>query len=244
MFRRIITSVPNFLTCCNLLSGCLACICAFSFDNPMIWGLTGRQLAWIMVGMAAVFDFFDGFAARLLRQEGPIGGELDSLADDISFGFLPAAVLYVLYGRSAGGLLPEWAGFLVFVFAACAALRLAKFNIDDSQHTEFCGLPSPAAALFCASLGLLAERYGLAVSREAVVLAAWSVGALMVSPVRMFALKFSHYGWKGNEIRYSFLAVSAVLLAVLQLRAIPVVVALYVFVSLVRWAACRTHSES
>ena len=165
-------------------------------------------------------------------------------ADDISFGFLPAAVLYVLYGRSAGGLLPDWAGFLVFVFAACAALRLAKFNIDDSQHTEFCGLPSPAAALFCASLGLLAERYGLAVSREAVVLAAWSVGALMVSPVRMFALKFAHYGWKGNEIRYSFLAVSAVLLAVLQLRAIPVVVALYVFVSLVRWAACRTHSES
>lgn len=229
-------TIPNLLTLSNLLCGALGAVAALSRGN-----LTA---AFGLMAAAAVFDFFDGFAARLLRQEGPIGGELDSLADDISFGFLPAAVLYVLYGRSAGGLLPEWAGFLVFVFAACAALRLAKFNIDDSQHTEFCGLPSPAAALFCASLGLLAERYGLAVSREAVVLAAWSVGALMVSPVRMFALKFSHYGWKGNEIRYSFLAVSAVLLAVLQLRAIPVVVALYVFVSLVRWAACRTHSES
>ena len=229
-------TIPNLLTLSNLLCGALGAVAALSRGN-----LTA---AFGLMAAAAVFDFFDGFAARLLRQEGPIGGELDSLADEISFGFLPAAVLYVLYGRSAGGLLPEWAGFLVFVFAACAALRLAKFNIDDSQHTEFCGLPSPAAALFCASLGLLAERYGLAVSREAVVLAAWSVGALMVSPVRMFALKFSHYGWKGNEIRYSFLAVSAVLLAVLQLRAIPVVVALYVFVSLVRWAACRTHSES
>ncbi len=229
-------TIPNLLTLSNLLCGALGAVAALSRGN-----LTAD---FGFMAAAAVFDFFDGFAARLLRQEGPIGGELDSLADDISFGFLPAAVLYVLYGRSAGGLLPEWAGFLVFVFAACAALRLAKFNIDDSQHTEFCGLPSPAAALFCASLGLLAERYGLAVSREAVVLAAWSVGALMVSPVRMFALKFAHYGWKGNEIRYSFLAVSAVLLAVLQLRAIPVVVALYVFVSLVRWAACRTHSES
>ncbi|HUN14626.1 MAG TPA: CDP-alcohol phosphatidyltransferase family protein [Alistipes sp.] len=229
-------TIPNLLTLSNLLCGALGAVAALSRGN-----LTA---AFGFMAAAAVFDFFDGFAARLLRQEGPIGGELDSLADDISFGFLPAAVLYVLYGRSTGGLLPEWAGFLVFVFAACAALRLAKFNIDDSQHTEFCGLPSPAAALFCASLGLLAERYGLEVSREAVVLAAWSVGALMVSPVRMFALKFSHYGWKGNEIRYSFLAVSAVLLAVLQLRAIPVVVALYVFVSLVRWAACRTHSES
>lgn len=228
-------TIPNLLTLSNLLCGSLGAVAALSGGN-----LTAAFL-WMIA--AAVFDFFDGFAARLLRQEGRIGAELDSLADDISFGFLPAAVLFVLYGRSAGGLLPEWAGFSVFVFAACAALRLAKFNIDDSQHAEFCGLPSPAAALFCASLGLLAERYGLAVSRETVVLAAWAAGALMVSPVRMFAFKFAHYGWKGNEIRYSFLAAGAVLLAVWQFRAVPVVVALYVVVSLVRWVACRAHSE-
>lgn len=228
-------TIPNLLTLSNLLCGSLGIVAALSYGN-----LTA---AFLWMAAAAVFDFFDGFAARLLRQEGPIGGELDSLADDISFGFLPAAVLFVLYERAAGGWLPEWAGVFVFVLAACAALRLAKFNIDDSQHAEFCGLPSPAAALFCASLGLLAERYGLAVSREAVMLAAWAVGALMVSPVRMFALKFAHYGWKGNEIRYSFLAVSAVLLAVWQLRAIPLIVVLYVFVSSVRWIVRRAHSE-
>ena len=224
-------TIPNLLTLSNLLCGALGAVAALSRGN-----LTA---AFGFMAAAAVFDFFDGFAARLLRQEGPIGGELDSLADDISFGFLPAAVLYVLYGRSAGGLLPEWAGFLVFVFAACAALRLAKFNIDDSQHTEFCGLPSPAAALFCASLGLLAERYGLAVSREAVVLAAWSVGALMVSPVRMFALKFSHYRFAGNEIRYVFLAASLVALCLWGVAAVPFVFIAYIAVSVVRHIASR-----
>jgi len=224
-------TIPNLLTLSNLLCGALGAVAALSRGN--------LAAAFGFMAAAAVFDFFDGFAARLLRQEGPIGGELDSLADDISFGFLPAAVLYVLYGRSAGGLLPDWAGFLVFVFAACAALRLAKFNIDDSQHTEFCGLPSPAAALFCASLGLLAERYGLAVSREAVVLAAWSVGALMVSPVRMFSFKFAGFGWKGNELRYAFAALFVVLAVAVRWWAVPAIVALYVLVSLVRWLVGR-----
>lgn len=226
-------TIPNLLTLSNLLCGSLGAVAALSGGS-----LTA---AFLWMTAAAVFDFFDGFAARLLGQEGRIGAELDSLADDVSFGFLPAAVLYVLYGRTAGGWLPDWAGCCVFVLAACAALRLAKFNIDESQHAEFCGLPSPAAALFCASLGLLSERYGLGASRETVVLVACAVGALMVSPVRMFALKFPHFGWKGNEIRYSFLAVSAVLLAVWQLRAVPAVIAFYVALSLVRVLVCRLH---
>lgn len=227
-------TIPNLLTLSNLLCGALGVVAALSGGN-----LTAA-FSWMLA--AAVFDFFDGFAARLLRQDGRIGVELDSLADDISFGFLPAAVLFVLYGRAGGCWLPEWAGAAVFALSAFAALRLAKFNVDDSQHAEFCGLPSPAAALFCASLGLLAERYGWAPSRETVLLAAWGVGLLMVSPVRMFALKFQHYRWKGNEIRYSFLAVSAALLAVWQFRAVPAVIVFYVLLSLVRWAACRAHS--
>ena len=227
-------TIPNLLTLSNLLCGSVGAVAALSCGD--------LALAFWMMIAAAGFDFLDGFAARLLKQDGPLGIELDSLADDVSFGFLPAAILYVLYGRTSG-VLPDWAGFSVFVLAACAALRLAKFNIDDSQHTEFCGLPSPAAALFCASLGLLAERYGLAPSRETVVLAAFAVGALMVSPVRMFALKFRHYGWKGNEVRYSFLLAGAVLLAVLQLRAVPVVIAFYVLLSLVRACVCRGGEE-
>ncbi|MDE5623174.1 MAG: CDP-diacylglycerol--serine O-phosphatidyltransferase [Alistipes sp.] len=228
-------TIPNLLTLSNLVCGSLGAVAALTRGD-----LTA---AFLWMAAAALFDFFDGLAARLLRQEGRIGAELDSLADDISFGFLPAAVLYVMYGRTAGGWLPDWAAAIVFVLAACAALRLAKFNIDESQHTEFCGLPSPAAALFCASLGLLSERYGLAPSRETVVLVACAVGALMVSPVRMFALKFPHYGWKGNEIRYSFLAVSAVSLAVWQLRAVPGVIAFYVVLSFVRPLLCRRHAE-
>jgi len=224
-------TIPNLLTLSNLLCGALGTVAALAGGNlTLAFGL--------MVG-GAVFDFFDGFAARRLGQDGKLGVELDSLADDISFGFLPAAVLYVLYGRSAGGLLPDWAGFLVFVFAACAALRLAKFNIDDSQHTEFCGLPSPGAALFCASLGLLAEQQGVVLPREAVLAVGLVVGVLMVSPVRMFSFKFAGFGWKGNELRYAFAALFVVLAVAVRWWAVPAIVALYVLVSLVRWLVGR-----
>lgn len=219
-------TIPNLLTLSNLLCGSLGAVAALAYGR--------LSLAFGLMIAAAGFDFLDGFAARLLRQDGKLGVELDSLADDISFGFLPAAILFALYGRSTRCWLPEEAGFALFVLPAFAALRLAKFNIDESQHTEFCGLPSPAAALFCGSLGLLAEQYGLAFSREVLLVVAWVVGALMVAPVRMFALKFPGYGWKGNEIRYSFLLASVAALAVFRLWAVPAVVAFYVLLSLVR----------
>lgn len=123
-------TIPNLLTLSNLLCGALGAVAALSRGN-----LTA---AFGFMAAAAVFDFFDGFAARLLRQEGPIGGELDSLADDISFGFLPAAVLYVLYGRSAGGLLPEWAGF----WSSC--LRRARLCGSPSSTSTIRSIPSSA----------------------------------------------------------------------------------------------------
>ncbi len=233
-------TVPNMLTSMNLLCGAVGVVVVLTQG--------ALSAAFALMTAAAVFDFFDGFAARLLRQNSPIGGELDSLADDISFGLLPAVILYVLYGRMAALWLPagtvsEIAAFGVFVVAVFAALRLAKFNIDDTQHTEFCGLPSPAAALLCGSLGLLAERNGLVMPREAVLLVAVLVAALMVSPIRMFSLKFEGFGWKGNELRYGFLLLCAVLLATLRACAIPVVLVLYVAISTVRWWIVRKTDE-
>ena len=228
-------TIPNLLTLANLLCGATGAVAALQ------WG--DLTLAFVLMIAAAGFDFFDGLVARLLGQDGTLGVQLDSLADDISFGFLPAAVLFVLFGRMPGTWLPESAGVAVLLFAAFAALRLAKFNVDDSQHAEFFGLPSPAAALFCASLGLLSERCGLVLPREAVLLIALAVGVLMVSPVRMFALKFHGYGWKGNEVRYSFLVLGAGLLVALRWWAVPLIVALYVVVSTAMWIACRPENH-
>lgn len=225
-------TIPNPLTLSNLLCGALGTVAALAGGNlTLAFGL--------MVG-GAVFDFFDGFAARRLGQDGKLGVELDSLADDISFGLLPASVLYVLFGRMPGAAwLPGWAGLLLFGYAAFAALRLAKFNIDETQHAEFCGLPSPGAALFCASLGLLAEQQGVVLPREAVLAVGLVAGVLMVSPVRMFSFKFAGFGWKGNELRYAFAALFVVLAVAVRWWAVPAIVALYVLVSLVRWLVGR-----
>ncbi len=129
------------------MSGCLACICAFSFDSDIeaLGGLNGRQLAWILVGLAAVFDFFDGAAARWLHAPSPLGKELDSLADLVSFGVAPSLLLYNILSVWTGS---WWIPFVSLFIPAMGALRLANFNLDDSQATEFKGLPIPANAIF------------------------------------------------------------------------------------------------
>ncbi len=226
-------SIPNLLTLSNLLCGAAGAVVALVCGD--------LSLAFVLMIAAALFDFFDGFAARLLGQSGPLGVQLDSLADDISFGFLPAAILFALYGRLPATLLPDGAGFVLLLFAAFAALRLAKFNVDDSQHEEFCGLPSPAAALFCGSLGMLAERQGVVFPRELLIVAALVIGLLMISPVRMFSLKFRGFGWRGNELRYSFLGAGVLVVAVLRWWAIPALVLLYILLSLVRWIVGRNR---
>ena len=215
-------TIPNLLTLSNLFCGSAAVVSA------LVWG--DLKLAFGLMVLAAVFDFFDGFAARLLNQSSPIGLQLDSLADDISFGLAPAAIMYSLYQWMPGIWLPEgYPGLVVFVFTACAALRLAKFNIDDTQRTEFCGLPSPAAAMLCGSLGLLFETSGLELPREAISAIAVVVGLLMISNVR-----------KGNELRYGFIIAAVVTAVLLRGYAVPAIIVLYILVSLVRGLACRT----
>ena len=184
-------TVPNALTLCNLLSGCVASVLA----------LTGGDLRWVFgcVVLAALFDFFDGFAARLLRSSSPIGKELDSLADMVSFGFAPSAVLFAAYALGGGD--GPWR-FAVFVVAAFSALRRAQLNNDENQTKEFIGLPTPAGARFVASSGYLVQQGRLSATPEAILLAALAFSFLLVCNVKMFALKFSHYRFAGNEIRY------------------------------------------
>ena len=216
-------TIPNLLTLSNLFCGSAAVVSA------LVWG--DLKLAFGLMVLAAVFDFFDGFVARLLNQSSPIGLQLDSLADDISFGLAPAAIMYSLYQWMPGIWLPEgYPGLAVFVFTACAALRLAKFNIDETQHTEFCGLPTPANALFFVALGWMDAKTGFNQGGW-VLLMVPAMSWLLISPVRMFAFKFQSFAFKGNEIRYIFIALAVVLLVALGIPAVPIVILLYIAIS-------------
>lgn len=218
--------IPNTITCCNLICGCIATGFAFNSDY---------YSAFLFIILGAVFDFFDGFAARLLHVSSAIGKELDSLADDITFGFAPATIVYSLLCDY----LPFewwWMAYGAFLIAAFSALRLAKFNLDERQALGFIGLPTPANALFWGALSLQLDGMTFPAPREIYVAAAIACGIvfscwILVSEVPMFALKFKQYGWRGNELRYSFIAVSALLLTLLGWAGFSAVVVLYVILS-------------
>ena len=220
--------IPNTITCCNLISGCIATY--FAFQNEF-------QLALLFIVIGAVFDFFDGMVARLLHVSSPIGKELDSLADDITFGFAPSAMVFsylCTFHEPHSLILP----FLAFVMAAFSALRLAKFNLDERQSMGFIGLPTPANALFWGALIVgcgewLSNQPSLhGILPYLVILFVFICCYLLVSEIPMFALKFKHCGWKGNEIKYIFLLSSAILLALFQVIGIAIVIAWYVTLSI------------
>ena len=188
--------IPNTITCLNLISGCVATYFAFLSDYRM-------ALLFIVIG--AVFDFFDGMSARLLHVSSPIGKELDSLADDITFGFAPSAIVFSFLSSYHVHLL--FIPFLAFVMAAFSALRLAKFNLDERQALGFIGLPTPANALFWGSLIVSAGDWlqSSPYLYYGVVCGIFISSYLLVSEIPMFALKFKTWGWKGNEVKYIFL---------------------------------------
>ncbi|MCB2409938.1 CDP-alcohol phosphatidyltransferase family protein [Hymenobacter lucidus] len=220
--------LPNAVTCLNLFAGCLALCNIFAGH---------LETAAYLVGLAAAFDFADGLLARALHASSPIGKDLDSLADMVSFGVVPGAILFHLLGRAAG--LPEWlpyAGFIVTVFSA---LRLAKFNNDTRQTTSFIGLPTPACTLVVASLPLILahDTFGL----TGFILHPWVLlgltvllSGLLVAEIPLFALKFKNLTWQDNSLRFIFLLLALPLLIVLGATAIPLVVLLYVALSVVR----------
>ena len=213
--------IPNTITCCNLISGCIATYFAFQSDF---------QMALLFIVIGAVFDFFDGMSARLLGVSSPIGKELDSLADDITFGFAPSAIVFSYL--TTFDIPHPYIPYLAFVMAAFSALRLAKFNLDERQALGFIGLPTPANALFWGSLivgtGEWLQNY--------VVLILWLVimnSYLLVCEIPMFALKFKTWGWKGNEIKYIFLLTCIPILLFFGISGLAVIIAWYVALSVI-----------
>lgn len=230
MANIIVRNIPNSITCCNLISGCIATYNAFLGDIRM-------ALLWIIVG--AVFDFFDGMSARLLKVSLPIGKELDSLADDITFGFAPSAIIFyelsIMEYPSELLMLKPYLPYFAFVMAAYSALRLAKFNLDERQSLGFIGLPTPANALFWGALFVGAQNfmestaYMLPVVLLMICVSCW----LLIAEVPMFALKFKQWGWKGNEVKYIFLISCLPLLMIFGITAFSVIIAWYVVLSVV-----------
>jgi CDP-diacylglycerol--serine O-phosphatidyltransferase len=216
--------IPNTITCCNLISGCIATYWAFQGDY---------RLALLFIVIGAVFDFFDGMTARLLHVSSPIGKELDSLADDITFGFAPSAIVFSFLSPLTTQLSP-YIPYLAFVMAAFSALRLAKFNLDARQALGFIGLPTPANALFWGSLIVGAGQYiaPLPYTAYIILIGTFVSCFLLISEIPMFALKFKSWGWKGNEVKYIFLLTCIPLLLFFGISGLSVIIAWYVVLSI------------
>ena len=225
-------TVPNMLTLANLLAGCAAIVFTLQYH--------AYETAFWLIIAAAVFDFLDGFAARLLKQTSPLGVQLDSLADDVTFGLAPAIVMYDLYIHSTSyyDLSPEVMGWLkwgVLIIAAFSVLRLAKFNIDTTQTAEFEGLPTPANALMLMSLAVLAETGKVVLHQEVILVISLAASLLLISPIRMFALKFKSFGIKGNELRYGFIVAALALIILVPAYSLLAIIVLYIALSTLCW---------
>lgn len=229
-------TVPNIITLGNLLCGCLSIVASLVVED--------FKLALIFIIASAVCDFFDGFTARLLRQYSDIGVQLDSLADMVSFGVAPSAMMFA-FALDAPTLfelndvVAHIIVYVPFIMAAFSALRLAKFNIDDSQHETFEGLPTPANALFCASFVYAALYSGKAVEVEWIALISVVMAALLVSPIRMFSFKLKSFGWSKNKSLYIFLTLSLVALLTLGVYSVPTIIVLYIVISTIGWLFCK-----
>ncbi|MDD2437530.1 MAG: CDP-diacylglycerol--serine O-phosphatidyltransferase [Massilibacteroides sp.] len=222
--------IPNTLTCLSLVCGCISCVMAFQ----------GNILAatlWIMIG--AAFDFLDGFAARILHAFSPIGKDLDSLADLVSFGVAPGMIVFWLLSQ-ATPLLPfgsfnnhiPYFGFIIPVFSA---LRLAKFNIDKRQATSFIGLPVPAHALFIssASYAVLPVIFTQPLVFTLCTLITILISSLLlVSEIPMFSLKIKSLAWKGNEPRYILVLSSILFIIFFGFLGVAGSILLYIFLSI------------
>ena len=221
-------NIPNSLTCCNLICGCIATGCAF-------YGQYHYAVLMIIIG--AVFDFFDGMVARALKVSSDIGKELDSLADVVTFGVAPSTIIFYLFHEvhypemllPIKGVLP----YTAFLMAAFSALRLAKFNLDERQHQQFIGLPTPANALFWGSLVLGEHAFLVSLKFNAVFLFLFMLlfCMLLVCEVPMLALKFKNFSWANNKEKYVFL-IGCLPLLLLGTSALAAIIVWYVAVSI------------
>ncbi|MCK5838578.1 MAG: CDP-diacylglycerol--serine O-phosphatidyltransferase [Bacteroidales bacterium] len=233
---KIINKLPNLLTLINLLAGCLALLAIFS-DKLTI--------AVYLIGAALLFDFLDGAFARILKAQSDMGKELDSLADVVSFGVVPGFIMFMLIkdtvqdipsGYPVDLFLP-YTGLLIPLFSA---LRLAKFNIDPLQREIFIGLPTPASAILIASFPLILHFQSdiiwanyLLENKYVLIIITILISFLLISPIRLFSLKFKVLAWNENRSRYIFLLLSFLAILFLHFMAIPLIIFLYILMSLV-----------
>jgi len=230
--------IPNFITTLNLISGCISVVFAFQ-GNLML-------ASWF-IGIAAIFDFLDGMAARVLHAKSAIGVQLDSLADMVSFGVAPGVIVYQLMLLSYNMPFAYFmeinpVALIAFLIPVFSALRLAKFNIDERQTEAFIGLPTPADAMFFASLPLViyqAHNAGLELILNFVhnfwfLLASTLVfSGLMVSELPLMSLKFRNLSFNDNKQRYLLVSMAIILFLLLKSIAIPLIVLVYIVISVV-----------
>ena len=237
--------IPNFLTCLNLFCGCIAVVLVFR--NHLEW-------AAYLVFAAAFFDLLDGMFARMLKVASPIGKELDSLADMVSFGLVPGAILFKMMQLNIDSLssnesLKTILQFLPFLVTVFSALRLAKFNIDTRQTDSFLGLPTPANTLLIVSFPLILVHDSFNLSN--LLMNSWFIlgitvlqSFLLVSELPLIALKFKNFSWKENSYQYILVIASAILLLTMQYAAIPLIIFLYVFLSLLKRETRSKNQET
>lgn len=275
--------IPNAITCCNLLCGCIAIVCAF--EGNLVYSA-------YLVGLAAIFDFFDGFAARMLKVSSPIGKDLDSLADMVTFGVVPGVMMFQLIklavfflvmgdltidGPASNGwtiypplsaipssssmqfkpshsneyydLISNITPYFAFIITVFSAIRLAKFNNDTRQSESFIGLPTPANAILICSFPLITDFSHNELLKNIIYNVYFLIplvivlSILLISELPLFALKFKHFKWQGNQIRYLFLGLSLLLLITLQFIGIPLTIILYIVMSLIHNVMTKNKTQ-
>jgi len=233
MIRR---HIPNFLTLMNLLMGCMALVMVFRHD----FALTA-----IFVSLAAIFDFFDGLAARALKVTSAIGKELDSLCDVVSFGVVPGFVMYHMITFEVGSRMLQpnpnhpafYLAWLAFLIPLLSAFRLAKFNLDQRQSYGFIGLPTPANALVIIFFPLAIKSTVFPALRsffsQPIVLAILCIvfSTLLISNLHLMAFKFKNLSWRQNKIKFIFLIITFLALALLRFWTAPFLLLIYLTLS-------------
>jgi CDP-diacylglycerol---serine O-phosphatidyltransferase len=229
--------IPNLFTCANLLGGCLG-IFAIVHDGNLVLGA-------YLVFVCAVLDMFDGMAARTLKVFTRIGKDLDSLADVVSFGVVPAMIMVqLMWGSdvhlfSSNSLVTRCIAFMPLIIAVFSALRLAKFNVDTRQTNSFLGLPTPSNSIFIASFPLILsnDQFGL----YSIILNPWFIGImsivlslLLVSEIPLFAVKFKNMSWKDNSYQYILILLAIILFITLKFVALPLIIIFYILLSLIK----------
>jgi CDP-diacylglycerol--serine O-phosphatidyltransferase len=228
MIQFLKNNLPNFLTCCNLVCG-ITGIILVSLD-----GIEAIDtVEWLIVG-AGIADFFDGFVARLLKSVSPIGKDLDSLADGITFGVLPCVVsFHYLYSQETSG--HSWHPYIAILIGVFSIIRLAIFNNDTRQSESFIGVPTPANAYFLTFLigGMYQSSLPFPISTAAFIAIIIVCSYLLVSPLNLLALKFKNFRWNHNKPRFILIFLSVVTLAFFGKIAVPIIFVYYVGISVI-----------